>query len=159
MKSWTKTVRVLRQLVHWLDDRTRFSDQVLGSRALRDSLLPQHWQARVYWRASGELCADKTEYYLCELFATYRDLELEMMAADSRPLRAFPTTAITPSALMSSQTPENRRAKPPMPKVALPRPPPKSPPPFRPNPACWFWPSHCLLPLLPLLRPPPPLSQ
>ena len=87
MKSWTKTLRVLRQLVHRLDDRTRLSDQALGSRMLRDSLLPQHRQARVCWRASGERCPEKTEYYLCELFATYHELELEMM---SRPPSALP---------------------------------------------------------------------
>ena len=42
MKSWTKTMRMLRQLVHRLDDRTLLSDQLLGSRMLRDSLLPRH---------------------------------------------------------------------------------------------------------------------
>ena len=90
MKSWTKTIRMLRQLVQRLDDRTRLSDQLLGSRMLRDSVLPRHWQARVYWRTNGELCPDKVEYYLCDLFATYHELELEMMAIDSRPSRAFP---------------------------------------------------------------------
>ena len=85
MKSWTKTMRMLRQLVHRLDERTLLSDQLLGSRMLRDSLLPWHWQARVYWRTNGELCPDKIEYYLCDLFATYHELELEMMAVDARP--------------------------------------------------------------------------
>ena len=78
MKSWTKTLRVLRQLVHRLDEHTRLSDQALSSRMLRGSLLPRHWQAQVYWRASGELCPENIEYYLCELFAAYHELELEL---------------------------------------------------------------------------------
>ena len=89
MKSWTETVRALRQLVHRLDDHTRLSDQALSSRLLRDSLLPRHWQARVYWRISGELYPDKIEYYLCDLFATYHELELEMMAREHRPVEHF----------------------------------------------------------------------
>ena len=68
MKSWTKTIRMLRQLVHRIDDCTHLSEQLLGGRMLRDSLLPRHWQARVYWRTAGELCPENIEYYLCGVF-------------------------------------------------------------------------------------------
>ena len=70
MRSWIKTIRMLRQVVHRLDDCTQVSEQLLGSRMLRDSFLPRHWQARVYWRAAGELCPEKIEYYVCDLFST-----------------------------------------------------------------------------------------
>ena len=39
--------------------------------------MPRHWQARVYWRAAGELCPEKIEYDLFDLFSTYHELELE----------------------------------------------------------------------------------
>ena len=90
MRSWTKTIRMLRQLAHRLDERTLLSDQLLGSRMLRDSFLPRHWQARVYWRTDRKLFPDKIEYHLSDLVSTYHDLEDEMMARDSRPVRAFP---------------------------------------------------------------------
>ena len=87
MPDWTWALRMLRRLVHQIDECTRINDRYLASRMLRDSRLPAHWQARVFWRADGEFCPEQIEHHLCQMFGLYHEMEIEQL---SQPPRAHP---------------------------------------------------------------------